>query len=395
VTQALPLPEHPVLAASAQALESVGAVAEVWDAQWRLAYLTTDYLISAGAGRVPDGALGIGEHLFAPGVIDAWLGWPAGPTLDSVRESLADWGGFVLGPEAGAKEDLLGLADPRVRDVVSALQPRPMPAVWPDRVDVRFGTGLIRYDGVRVRLRDDDGAFAGSLMIAKPAVRGAVLGMLALGDQRLFDRLLELVRPQRRSVAILFADLEGSSALSRTLSAASYFALIRRLTREIDAEVVDRGGVVGKHMGDGVTAFFLSDGPGDESQAAAAAVGAVAAIREAAKRAAQAHGVPDDNMVMRFGLHWGATVQVGRFVTAGRLEATAIGDEVNEAARIEACATGGRALASKGLIERLSADDARALGLDPAALRYAMLGDLPTATEKARRDAPAVAVCEL
>jgi class 3 adenylate cyclase len=232
-------------------------------------------------------------------------------------------------------------------------------------------------------------------MIAKPAVRGAVLGMLALGDQRLFDRLLELVRPQRRSVAILFADLEGSSALSRTLSAASYFALIRRLTREIDAEVVDRGGVVGKHMGDGVTAFFLSDGPGDESQAAAAAVGAVAAIREAAKRAAQAHGVPDDNMVMRFGLHWGATVQVGRFVTAGRLEATAIGDEVNEAARIEACATGGRALASKGLIERLSADDARALGLDPAALRYAMLGDLPTATEKARRDAPAVAVCEL
>jgi class 3 adenylate cyclase len=395
VTQALPLPEPPVLAASAQALESVGAVAEVWDAQWRLAYLTTDYLISAGAGRVPDGALGIGEHLFSPGMIDAWVSWPAGPTLDSVRESFADWGGFVLGPAPGAKDDLVALADPRVRDVVSALEPRPMPAVWPDRVDVRFGTGLIRYDGVRVRLRDDDGAFAGSLMIAKPAVRGAVLGMLALGDQRLFDRLLELVRPQRRSVAILFADLEGSSALSRTLSAASYFALIRRLTREIDAEVVDRGGVVGKHMGDGVTAFFLSDGPGDESQAAAAAVGAVAAIREAAKRAAQAHGVPDDNMVMRFGLHWGATVQVGRFVTAGRLEATAIGDEVNEAARIEACATGGRALASKGLIERLSADDARALGLDPAALRYAMLGDLPTATEKARRDAPAVAVCEL
>jgi class 3 adenylate cyclase len=395
VTQALPLPEPPVLAASAQALESVGAVAEVWDAQWRLAYLTTDYLISAGAGRVPDGALGIGEHLFSAGMIDAWVSWPAGPTLDSVRASLADWGGFVLGPAPGAKDDLVALADPRVRDVVSALEPRPMPAVWPDRVDVRFGTGVISYDGVRVLLRDDDGAFAGSLMIAKPAVRGAVLGMLALGDQRLFDRLLELVRPQRRSVAILFADLEGSSALSRTLSAASYFALIRRLTREIDAEVVDRGGVVGKHMGDGVTAFFLSDGPGDESQAAAAAVGAVAAIREAAKRAAQAHGVPDDNMVMRFGLHWGATVQVGRFVTAGRLEATAIGDEVNEAARIEACATGGRALASKGLIERLSADDARALGLDPAALRYAMLGDLPTATEKARRDAPAVAVCEL
>jgi class 3 adenylate cyclase len=218
--------------------------------------------------------------------------------------------------------------------------------------------------------------------------------MLALGDRRLFDRLLELVRPQRRSVAILFADLEGSSALSRTLSAAGYFVLIRRLTRDIDAQVVDRGGVVGKHVGDGVTAFFLVDGD-DEAAAAAAALGAVSAIRDAAARVASASGLGEEGLVMRCGLHWGATVQVVRFVTAGRLEATAIGDEVNEAARIEACATGGRALASKALIERLSADDARALGIDPDALRYTMLGDLPSATEKARRDAPAIAVCEL
>jgi class 3 adenylate cyclase len=218
--------------------------------------------------------------------------------------------------------------------------------------------------------------------------------MLALGDRRLFDRLLELVRPQRRSVAILFADLEGSSALSRTLSAAGYFVLIRRLTRDIEAQVVDRGGVVGKHVGDGVTAFFLVDGD-DEAAAAAAALGAVSAIRDAAARVASASGLGEEGLVMRCGLHWGATVQVGRLVTAGRLEATAIGDEVNEAARIEACATGGRALASKALIERLSADDARALGIDPDALRYTMLGDLPSATEKARRDAPAIAVCEL
>jgi class 3 adenylate cyclase len=383
-----------LLAESAAALESVGAVAEVWDADWRLAYLTTDYLLSAGAGRVPDGALGIGEHLFSQGMIDAWLGWSAGPTLESVRESFADWGGMVLGPDPGARDRALSAADPRLKDVVAALEPRAMPAVWPDRVDVRFGTGFIRYDGVRVRLQDDDGGFAGSLMLAKPAVRGAVLGMLALGDQRLFDRLLELVRPQRRSVAILFADLEGSSALSRTLSASGYFALIRRLTREIDAQVVDRGGVVGKHVGDGVTAFFLVDAD-DEAPAAAAAIGAVAAIRDAAARVARASGLPEDGLVLRFGLHWGATVQVGRLVTAGRLEATAIGDEVNEAARIEACATGGRALASKALIERLAEDDAVALGIDLSVVRYTMLGDLPTATEKARRDAPAIAVCEL
>ena len=62
--------------------------------------------------------------------------------------------------------------------------------------------------------------------------------------------------------------------------------------------------------------------------------------------------------MLRFGLHWGSTLFVGNITTAGRTEVTALGDEVNEAARIEACATGGLALASKSLIERLNADDA-------------------------------------
>ena len=36
-----------------------------------------------------------------------------------------------------------------------------------------------------------------------------------------------------------------------------------------------------------------------------------------------------------------------------------------------------------------------ALNLDPARLSYTALADLPGATEKARRDAPAIAVTEL
>jgi class 3 adenylate cyclase len=82
-------------------------------------------------------------------------------------------------------------------------------------------------------------------------------------------------------------------------------------------------------------------------------------------------------------------------MTSGRAEVTALGDDVNEAARIEACATGGRALASKPLIERLDAPDAADLGIDLQRISYTSLGDLPSATDKARRDAPAIAVCEL
>jgi class 3 adenylate cyclase len=68
---------------------------------------------------------------------------------------------------------------------------------------------------------------------------------------------------------------------------------------------------------------------------------------------------------------------------------------MNETARIEACATGGRTLASKALIERLNRDDAASLGLDAAHMKYTLLAELATATDKARRDAPAIAVCEL
>ena len=41
------------------------------------------------------------------------------------------------------------------------------------------------------------------------------------------------------------------------------------------------------------------------------------------------------------------------------------------------------------------ADDAADLGLDPDRATYTPLADLATATEKARRDAPAIAVCEV
>ena len=82
-------------------------------------------------------------------------------------------------------------------------------------------------------------------------------------------------------------------------------------------------------------------------------------------------------------------------VTSGRSEVTALGDEVNEAARIEACASGGRALASKALLERLNREDAAALDLDPNKVSYTQLADLDTATDKARRNAPAIAVSDI
>ena len=82
-------------------------------------------------------------------------------------------------------------------------------------------------------------------------------------------------------------------------------------------------------------------------------------------------------------------------MTSGRTEVAALGDEVNEAARIEACATGGRLLSSKDLIERLDPDDAATLGIEPDNFVYTPLAQLDTATDKARRDAPAIPVHDI
>ncbi len=207
--------------------------------------------------------------------------------------------------------------------------------------------------------------------------------------------MLQVAKAGRRPAAILFADLEASSPLARRLSTASYFAFGRRLVRAADRCIIDAGGLPGRHVGDGVVAFFLTEVSGSESAAAGACITAARALRGALSDVAARSELQPDDVVLRFGLHWGSTLYVGSITTGGRSEVTALGDEVNEAARIEACATGGRALASKALMERLDPGDAAALGLDPDRITYRSLAELDTATEKARRDAPAIAVCEV
>ena len=160
--------------------------------------------------------------------------------------------------------------------------------------------------------------------------------------------------------------------------------------------MVDASGIVGRHVGDGVVAFFLAEALGTESAAARACIDAALSLRAAVAGVALRSNLEPEDVGLRFGLRWGSTLYVGNTTTAGRNEVTGLGDEVNEGARIEACAGGRRALASKALIERLDSSDAAAgLGLDPDRLTYTVLGDLETATEEARRDAPSIAVGDI
>ena len=77
---------------------------------------------------------------------------------------------------------------------------------------------------------------------------------------------------------------------------------------------------------------------------------------------------------------------------------TAIGDEVNECARLQQGAGGGQVLASKVLLERLSHTDAAALGIDRAAIAYRPLseeGHKAVDGDKSVRDAGGLPVTDL
>jgi class 3 adenylate cyclase len=100
----------------------------------------------------------------------------------------------------------------------------------------------------------------------------SLLSVVARGNVRMFRRMVELVDPGRHETAILFADIQASSQVARRLSSARFFQLIRAFSTDVDEIVVGRGGIVGRHAGDGVTAFFLADQIGSRGDACAAAL---------------------------------------------------------------------------------------------------------------------------
>jgi class 3 adenylate cyclase len=390
-----PLPEDPVLAQFAHVLNDAGHWAWIFDHRWRLVYMTDALRVSFGHDGTPVPAA-IGCHAFGPEAVEVSRGWRFGPnTTERMSTILRGVGGWLLTDARGGVEELRSLVDPSLHAFLDGLTPSNDEMVGfvvhsrgiSDENDIRF---------VGWRVRQADGRLAGSVLVNKPAVSMTMLGAIATGgDLRHFALMQRVSNAARRPAAILFADLEGSSPLARRLSTASYFAVGRRLVRAADKCVIDAGGLVGRHVGDGVVAFFLAETTGSESAAARACISAARTLRGALGEVANRSGLEPADIVLRFGLHWGSTIYVGAVTTRGRAEVTALGDEVNEAARIEACATGGLTLASKVLVERLEPDDAAALDLDCDRLTYTPLSELSTASEKARRDAPAVAVCEV
>ncbi|MGH2693695.1 MAG: adenylate/guanylate cyclase domain-containing protein [Actinomycetota bacterium] len=406
-------PRDPRLAEIAEALKTTRSAAVICDAEWTLVWISDEMKIVLGETD-PD-ALGIGKHMLEAYLSDTWClaitpetqmrmlvdhfpilikDTPGGvQRLEEIfREAAASWTEEANAPQAAADADFEAFAH---------MEPVEPPLVWTEKMDVLLGD-LPPLEIVEnaVRVRDGSGDLVGTVFLYASALPAHVLAFVARGDEGMFTRMARLVEPGRRQAAILFADLQESFGLSRRLPSGGYFRLVRAITTAIDEVVVRHEGIVGKHAGDGVTAFFLADDLGSSSAAARAAIESAREISEAADRAAkeiaEETGLFDPrDCLVNVAVHWGGTLYIGQLVTGGRLEVTALGDQVNECARMQESVRDGSAIASKTLIEHLADDDARALGIDPDGVVYRPVAELPGASDKAARDAGAIPVTVL
>jgi len=385
----LSLPEEPLLNQAAKAMRDAQQWGMIYDSHYRLMWASDATIRDIGdQNRISDL---LGRH--------ALNFYPEPQLQDHYRlntDAYQKLGEMILADTPGGVEELRELTNPSIRHIIDEMIPSHTDFECYEIGSTHLYGTPVKIQCMFMRIRDDAGHVVGAAEIVKPAGDAYTLAeMTAILNPRAMVQMHAAARASRRPAAILCADLEGSAQLSRRLSTETYFRLTRRLVFSADHCVVQAGGLVGRHAGDGVTAFFLAENLGSDAAAARACLESARALRAAAADVAVRSDVEPGDLVLRFGLHWGSTLYVGAITTEGRFEVTAMGDEVNEAARIEACATGGLTLASKDLIERLTPDDALELGLNPSRMKYTPLAGLASATEKARRDAPSLAVCAI
>jgi class 3 adenylate cyclase/tetratricopeptide (TPR) repeat protein len=161
---------------------------------------------------------------------------------------------------------------------------------------------------------------------------------------------------ERRQVAVLFADLAGSTALSNELDPEEMHFLLDRYFECVDGVIESYGGHIDKHVGDSVMAVFGA--PLAHSNDTERAVGAALAIRDAMTTLSARVHRPTR---VHIGVAGGQVVASSTGSTSHR-EYTVTGDTVNLASRLTDAAPPGEILISdrvqRALAKRLECVDA-------------------------------------
>ena len=147
---------------------------------------------------------------------------------------------------------------------------------------------------------------------------------------------LRRISEERKQVTVLFADVTGYTAMSETMDADEVSEVMNALWQRMDAAIVEHGGRIDKHTGDGVLAIWGAEMARESDPERA--IHAALAMQEAVAEFKAGHDIS-----MRIGLSTGP-VLLGRVGTTG--EFSVIGDTVNLASRLEGAAPTGGVLIS-------------------------------------------------
>lgn len=199
------------------------------------------------------------------------------------------------------------------------------------------------------------------VLSALPGLAGTVASILATTWERLFARkererikelfqnymeadLVELMVEQKKlpslegenlEVTAFFSDIKGFSTFSEKLKEEpkQLMRILNRYLSVVTPELTGEGACIDKYIGDAVVALFGAPVPHADHalracRGALAVQKAIGALREDFRK----EGLPD--VYTRVGLNTG-TMMVGNIGSAQLLDYTAIGDEMNLAARLE------------------------------------------------------------
>ena len=149
-------------------------------------------------------------------------------------------------------------------------------------------------------------------------------------------------------VAVLFADVRGSTGLAEQMGARAFAELLNRFYGTATDILVRRDAIVDKMIGDEVMALFLPGycGPDYPMHAVAAAEELLRAV---------GHGAPGKPWLpLAAGIHAG-TAFVGNVGGGGVTDFTALGDTVNVAARLQGEGRNGEIILSDTVYRQVEA----------------------------------------
>jgi adenylate cyclase len=146
-------------------------------------------------------------------------------------------------------------------------------------------------------------------------------------------------------MSMLFADVRGSTALSEQMTPMEFQKLINRFYIEATKVIADEDGLVEKLAGDAVAAFWGAGFAGKNY---------VARTIHAAQKIQKV--MEKQNIPVGIGVHAGVAYFGAMGSAEGLVDISAIGDEVNAAARIASKAAAGEILVSEVAFEQAHID---------------------------------------